>query len=187
MPTHHWNNPDDLYFITGTLIKWLNIFTNQEYAQIILDSFTWNRKMKNFLLFSYVIMPSHIHAIIKPLNENISRTIQSFASFTAHEIVKKLSENNRAGILKIMEQEKRDQRSNYSVWQSFHSENIFSERILNQKMEYIHSNPVRKIEDSDERTNFIYSSASFYDLDKTGSIEIDDVRDYLLNNSENAK
>lgn len=42
MPTRHWDDPDHLYFITGTLIKWLNLFTIPDISQIILDSFTWN-------------------------------------------------------------------------------------------------------------------------------------------------
>lgn len=181
MPTHHWHDPDHLYFITGTLINWLNLFSDREFAQIILDAFAWNRKQHHFLLFAYVIMPSHIHAIIKPLNQNIGKTLQSFASYTAHAIVKKLMENDQKAILEIMKQEKRDLRSNYSVWRAFHSENIFSEDVLNQKFEYIHSNPSRKNLDVKTRNDYEYSSASIYDLGKQGVIDIDDVNEYLVN------
>lgn len=180
MPIHHWHEPDHLYFITGTLIKWLNLFKNPQYAQIILDAFTWNRKQHQFLLFAYVIMPTHIHAIIKPLNQNISKSLQSFASYTAHAIVKRIEENDQKDILEVMKQEKRDHRSNYSVWQAFHSENIFSEKVLNQKLEYVHSNPVKKDEIILSRTDYQYSSASFYEMGKQGIIEVDDIRDYLL-------
>ena len=81
--------------------------------------------------------------------------------------------------LEIMEQAKRDQRSKYSLWQKFHPENIFSEKVLNQKLDYIHSNPVRKYENLMQRSDYEYSSASFYDLGKRGYIEIDDIRIYL--------
>jgi hypothetical protein len=66
------------------------------------------------------------------------------------------------------------------VWQAFHTENIFSEGVLNQKLEYVHSNPVRKDETLLSRTEYQYSSASFYELGKQGMIEVDDIRDYLL-------
>lgn len=180
MTTHHWDDPNHLYFITGTLVRWMNLFQKNEFTQIILDAFTWNRDQHQFLLFAYVIMPTHIHAIIKPLNQNISRTLQSFASYTAHSIVKKLKENHQNDILEIMKQEKRDLRSKYSVWQPFHSENIFSDKFLNQKLEYIHSNPVQKDETILSRTEYQYSSASFYDFGEKGLIEVDDIRVHLL-------
>ena len=180
MPTRYWADPDHLYFITGTLIKWLNLFTIPDISQIILDSFTWNRNENRFLLFAYVIMPSHIHAIIKPLNQRISESLQAFSSFTAHAIVKKLVEINEMESLEVMRQEKSDSRSKYSVWQAFHSENIFNEKFLNQKLEYIHSNPVKKDVSLLSGTDYQYSSASFYELGKQGMIEVDDNRDYLL-------
>jgi len=180
MTAHHWHDPDHIYFITGTLVQWLNLFKNQQYAQIILDAFTWNRKQHQFLLFAYVIMPTHIHAFIKPLSEDINKTIQSFASYTPHAIVKRLAENDQKDILEIMKQEKRDHRSKYSLWQAFQSENIFSEKVLNQKLEYVHSNLVHKDKSLLSRTDYQYLSASYYELGKQGIIEVDDIRDYLL-------
>lgn len=179
MPTQHRHDPNHLYFLTGAVVKWLNLFNNKEYAKIILNTLDWNRKQRRILLFAYVIMPTHIHLIIKPLSQCISETVQSFASYTSHEVLKKLKKHKDIRILEIMEQENRDQRSKYSVWQKFHSENIFSEQVLNQKLNYIHLNPVRNNEDLLFRSDDEYSSAKFYDLGKQGFIEIDDIRDYL--------
>jgi len=47
-------------------------------------------------------------------------------------------------------------------------------------MEYIHQNPVAKQwQLTAERADYPYSSACFYDRDKTPMIEVDDVRNIL--------
>ncbi|MEW6718350.1 MAG: hypothetical protein AB1345_12735 [Chloroflexota bacterium] len=47
-------------------------------------------------------------------------------------------------------------------------------------MEYIHSNPVSKRWILvDDRADYLYSSACFYDRDETPVIPIDDVREFL--------
>jgi len=60
------------------------------------------------------------------------------------------------------------------------AKNIYTEKFLAQKMEYIHQNPVAKewnlVQD---RASYIYSSACFYDDDRQPIVEIDDVRELL--------
>jgi hypothetical protein len=47
-------------------------------------------------------------------------------------------------------------------------------------MEYIHNNPVDKDwKLVDDRANYRYSSACFYDRNITPIIEVDDIRDFL--------
>ena len=60
------------------------------------------------------------------------------------------------------------------------AKNIYTEKFLLQKMEYIHQNPVAKEWNLvQERADYKYSSACFYDEDKQPIIEIDDIREYL--------
>jgi REP element-mobilizing transposase RayT len=128
-------------------------------------------------------MPSHLHAIIKPVSDSIGAIIQQFGSFTAHEILKKLRSDNQKDLLGLFQQKKRDQRHEHSIWQDIQAKNIYSLDFLQQKMEYIHQNPVAKdwklVED---RADYLYSSAGYYDYGRQPIIEIMNVNEWLTSN-----
>lgn len=128
-------------------------------------------------------MPSHLHIIIKPVNDSIGSIVQQFGSFTAHEILKKLHADNQKDMLDIFHQKKRDQRHEHSIWQDIQAKNIYSMDFLQQKLEYIHQNPVAKdwklVED---RADYLYSSAGYYDYGRKPIIEIMDVNEWLTSN-----
>jgi REP element-mobilizing transposase RayT len=175
-----FHDPTHLYFITASIIEWKRLFITSEYANIPLTSLAWLQQQKRFLLFAFVIMPSHLHAIIKPETAPISETLQQFGSFTAHEILKKLQANNEKALLDAFHQKRRDSRHEHSIWQDIQAKNIYSMRFLWQKMEYIHQNPVAKdwklVED---RADYMYSSAGYYDYGRKSIIEITDINEWL--------
>jgi REP element-mobilizing transposase RayT len=63
---------DKLYFVTFTVIHWLDVFIRREYRDIFLDSIRFCQKNKGLEICAYVIMSSHVHMIIErnvePLN-----------------------------------------------------------------------------------------------------------------------
>jgi putative transposase len=89
------HDPIHLFFVTASIIQWQHLFIRPQYADIILNSLTWLQQQKRILLFAFVIMPSHLHAIIKPEGATIAESLQQFGSFTAHEILKKLRANRQ--------------------------------------------------------------------------------------------
>ena len=179
MPLDSLDVAGHLYFITASVIDWIPLFQDEEYAWILLNSFSYFRTRKKLLLFAFAIMPSHFHAILKPTDYSIGKFLQSYGSFTAHAIIRNLIKEQRNDVLRILHEKRRDPRSNYSIWQEIHSENIFTNKFLEQKMEYIHQNPINaKIEGLEDRADFIFSTARFYDWDEQSIIEIDDVRQY---------
>jgi len=159
-----------LYFITASIVDWKHLFITPEYIHIPLNSLAWLQQQKRILLFAFVIMPSHLHTIIKPVSDSIGVIVQQFGSFTAHEILKKLRTDNQKDLLDLFQQKKRDQRHEHSIWQDIQSKNIYSPDFLQQKVEYIHQNPVAKdwnlVED---RADYIYSSAGYYDYGRKPS------------------
>ena len=54
------------YFVTCTIVDWLPVFTAEPYCQIILDSLAFIREHKATQLNAYVLMPTHLHAILWP-------------------------------------------------------------------------------------------------------------------------
>ena len=169
-----------LYFITASIVDWKHLLITPEYIHIPLNSLAWMQQQKRILLFAFVIMPSHLHAIIKPASDSIGTIVQQFGSFTAHEILKKLRTDNQKDLLDLFQQKKRDQRHEHSIWQDIQAKNIYSMDFLQQKVEYIHQNPVAKdwklVED---RADYIYSSAGYYDYGRKPIIEITDINEWL--------
>jgi len=128
-------------------------------------------------------MPSHLHVIIKPRNSEIGEILQQFGSYTAHEILGKLREDDRTELLNLFQQKRRDQRHGHSIWQDIQAKNVYSLDFLWQKTEYIHTNPVAKnwklVED---RADYPYSSAGYYDYGRKPVIEITDINKWLVSN-----
>jgi putative transposase len=177
MTFNSWQVPSDLYFVTATLCGWKHLFTEYAYAEIVLDSLVWLRKEKRMSLYAFVLMPSHLHAIVLPIDRPIGDLWQNFASFTAHAILHQLRNDNRQQLLTFFHEQRRDSREEHSIWQDVQAKNIFSKEFLAQKMEYIHQNPVAKNwELVTDRAQYKYSSARFYDEELQPIIEIDDIR-----------
>lgn len=159
------------------------MFIRSEYAKIVLNSLAWLQQQQRILLFAYVVMPSHLHAIIKPENAAIAHIAQQFGSFTAHEILKRLRKDGENDLLDLFQQKRRDPRHKHSIWQDIQAKNIFSMDVLQQKLEYIHQNPIAKewklVED---RADYPYSSAGYYDYGRKPAIEVTDINEWLMLN-----
>ena len=175
-----FHDPDHLYFITASIIEWKHLFIADEYARIPLNSLEWMQKEKRILLFAFVVMPSHLHAILKPESNSISEIVQQFGSFTAHDVMKKLKQQNQKDLLALFHQKKRDKRHKHSIWQDIQAKNIYSMEFLQQKLEYIHQNPIAKDwKLAKDRADYSYSSAGYYDYGRKPIIEITDLSEWL--------
>lgn len=174
------HNATHLYFVTASVVEWIPLFKYPKYAEIVLNSLSWMQEQKRLLLFAFVIMPTHIHLLIKPEYQSIGEVIQQFGSFTAHEILKKVREDGETDWLKTFEKEKRDPRHKHGIWQDIQAKNIFSMDVLGQKMEYIHQNPIAKDwKLAANRADYAYSSAGHYDHGRKSIIEITDINEWL--------
>jgi len=177
-PSFH--DPTHLYFITASIIEWKHLFITPKYVNIPLNSLAWLQEQKRILLFAFVIMPSHLHVILKPISDTIGAIVQQFGSFTAHQILKQLKAENRKDLLNTFQRHKRDPRHEHSIWQDIQAKNIYAPDFLWQKMEYIHQNPIAKDwQLVENRADYLYSSAGYYDYGRKPIIEITDVREWL--------
>jgi putative transposase len=158
------------YYLTSTTVEWLPLFIDPDVVQIILDSLRFLQKEKRLLIYSYVIMENHLHLIAS--SQDLSKEIGDFKSFTARRIVDLYKKHNtqllkKLAIFKAPFKDDRD----YQLWQEgFHPEEIQSEEMMRQKIEYIHYNPVRRGY-IDEPEHWRYSSARDY-AEKKGLIDV---------------
>jgi putative transposase len=168
------------YFVTATICGWKQLFLIPANSRIVIDSLEWLRREKRMILFAFMLMPSHLHMIVQPRERPIGKLLDEFGSFTAHAILKQLRQDDENELLEFFHLLRRDQRYQHSIWQDIQAKNIYSMEFLHQEMEYIHNNPVDKEGGLvDDRADYMYSSASWYDRNIMPIIEVDDVRDYL--------
>ncbi len=159
-----------LNFLTLTIVEWIDLFTRPLYCEIILDSLRFCQKEKGLLVFGYVIMPSHLHLIVRTdKTTGLSPIIQSFKSFTAKRFLAYLKdttkpESRRDWLLNhfAFNARKGKTHSQHQVWQrDNHPIALYSPRVIRQKLAYIHLNPVQaKIVERPE--HYLFSSASNY-------------------------
>ncbi len=170
-----FKNDDSLYFLTLNVIKKIPVFTNSSYMNIILENFTFYRENQHLRIFSFVIMDNHIH-LIASHQDDLSKIIQNYKSYTAKKLLHRLQSDNRDWILKLMSEFKPDykQESTYQFWEEGnHPKQIQNMKMFNQKVEYMHYNPVRRGLVSNEE-DWVYSSARNF-LGLESIIQVDEL------------
>ena len=96
--------------VTASICGWKHLFGEPTYSRIILDSLVWLQKEKRILLFAFVIMPSHLHLILKPEHKEIGDILKDFGSFTAHAILRQLRLEKQEHLLQFFHRQRRDAR-----------------------------------------------------------------------------
>ena len=166
---------DAIYFTTSTIVKWIPVFIVNDHFNIIIESLNFYRKDKRIKLYAYVIMENHLHLIVAA--ENLSMVMKAFKSYTSRELIKSVKNKNMDWMLNQFSYYKKNYKkeSSYQIWQEgFHPQLITAEKMLMQKIEYIHMNPV--LRGYVERPEFWkYSSANYFITGENGVIEIDEL------------
>jgi len=156
----------EVYFVTDTVVDWVDIFTRPIYRHIIIESLEYCQKEKGLIIYAWVLMTNHLHMIAGANGENkISDILRDFKKFTSKKIVQTLlvesGESRRDWMLNRFEYAgKNDKKiTNYKFWQEGNdAQEIFLNDYFNQKLKYIHYNPV-KAEFVNREEDYRYSSA----------------------------
>jgi len=132
-----------VYFITCTVRQWVDVFTRLEYKNIVVESLQYCQQEKGLKIYSWVIMPNHIHLIIGTDKDKLSDIIRDFKKYTSKKIYNAIQNNPY------------ESRKNWMLWllrkdndivfwqEGYHGEEITSRAFYITKEQYIHLNPVR--------------------------------------------
>ena len=60
---YKFHNPKGLYFVSFAVVHWLDVFTRNQYKNILLDSFSFCQKEKGMEIIAWCIMTNHLHLI----------------------------------------------------------------------------------------------------------------------------
>jgi len=114
---------DRIFFVTTNLARKVAPLIPEE-RELILTTIERHRSRADFLLFGYVVMPTHVHLLFSPQNRNLIQIIRDLKSKTGYAIAQR---RNVPG----------------PVWQERYFDTIIRQvRNFWQKLEYIHRNPV---------------------------------------------
>ena len=73
-----------IYFLTFTVINWIDLFIRDPYREIFVESIKYCQKEKGLEVYGWCLMTSHVHMIMGSTGimrlEGIIRDLKSFTS-----------------------------------------------------------------------------------------------------------
>jgi REP-associated tyrosine transposase len=151
-----------ILFFTATIKDWRNLLSKEKYKEVIIDSLKFLVEQKRVFVYSFVIMPNHIHILWKIRDSHKLQDVKrDFLKFTAQTIKYDL-EKNHPKVLPYFISKRKDRK--YQFWQDrSYNNRLSSRKIVEQKIDYIHNNPLtKKWKLTDKPENYKFSSAKFY-------------------------
>ncbi len=165
---YKFHDQEALYFVTLTVVNWIDLFIRNEYREILLDSLQYCQQRKGLEIYAWCFMTSHLHLIIGTRGEPMEHIIRDFKRHTSIELRKAIADNpqeSRKEWLQWMMQRAGKRNSNNVDWQLWQQHNqpkqLLTAAMTQQKVNYIHHNPVEAGFVS-EPHEYVYSSAIDY-------------------------
>ena len=159
---------EGVYFITFTCTNWLPLFKICNAYHAVYKWFDHLIEQGHYII-GYVIMPSHVHAIIAFTNtgKSINTIVSNGKRFIAYDLVKRLKEMNSNLILNELNNDlnntEKKEGKIYGVFEtSFDWKECRTEKFIQQKLNYIHWNPCKGNKLVELPEQYIHSSAKFY-------------------------
>ncbi len=150
-----------IYFWTATIHNWEKILLPDVFKETICNSLQNLSERGLIDLFGFVVMPNHIHLIWRMNKMNGKETPRgSLLKYTAHQFKRMLTQEELLKF-KVSAANKA-----YEFWQrDALAIELYSPEVANQKLEYIHLNPLGErwhlVQDP---CDYEYSSARFYEV-----------------------
>lgn len=167
------NQKEAIYFVTFTCYKWIPLF---EITQLYDNIYNWFRILneRNIKVLGYVFMPNHLHCLIYLPKDapELYKIISNAKRFMAYEIVKRLTQKDNYELLErlakgVKTKEAKNGKLHQVFEESYDAKECFSEHFIQQKLSYMHKNPVGgKWSLALDYLAYPYSSARFYDLNQ---------------------
>jgi len=158
------------HFVTLTVLHWIPVFTRPATVDIILDSLRF-LMTEGLQIHAYVILENHLHLVVQ--SEQLDNDLARLKSYTARQLITYLNQHHVNIILEQLAFYKKGHKDDraYQFWQEgVHPEMIQGEAMMQQKIDYIHQNPVKRGY-VDHAMHWRYSSARDYGGEK-GLIDI---------------
>jgi len=132
-----------VHYITSVSNNRLPFFNKTKLKEVICAALNEARRSAALLIFAYVIMPDHFHALVGSQRKP-SDVLRFVNGLSARRIVDYLKEKDFTSSLQKLRRDSGSRQHKYSLWD--HHPNLklaTTEDGLIEKANYIHMNPVR--------------------------------------------
>jgi len=158
----------EICFITTTVTAWTDVFTRQSFRMIVVDALNYCILHKGLTVYAWCIMSNHVHLIASATPAIcLNDIVRDFKKFTSNQIVaaiKREPESRKEWLIGIYKYAGKYHRKKiiHKFWKDgFDCFELFSNHVIDQKVNYIHDNPVRAgMVDAAE--DYVFSSARDY-------------------------
>ena len=170
---YKFHNPEGLYFVSFAVVEWLDVFTRNEYKDILVQSLSFCQSEKGMEIIAWCIMTNHVHLVFRSIkDQHPSFLLGDFKRYTSKQLVKAIQENPRESRKEfLLEQFKKAaaKSSNVKEFQFWRHDNkpieLWSNKVIWEKISYVHNNPIEaglvyRAQD------YVYSSAADYTNEK---------------------
>jgi putative transposase len=148
-PRYYGEN--DLHFLTTSTYRRTQIFNSERFKREFVATLTELRTELGFRLLGYVLMPEHFHLLVWPSDGfDPSQIMQRLKGRTGRSILKTLRQERRHAWCRRMLNQVRlpasvHHHAHFRVWQrGGYDMNIWSSKKINDKLDYMHNNPVTR-------------------------------------------
>jgi len=152
-----------IYFYTATILHWQKLLESDTYKLVIIESLAYLVQKQKIKVYGFVIMPNHIHLLFENTDMNGKEMpYVSFMKYTAHQFLQQLRKDDPDHLNNF----KVDRNTrNYQFWQrNALPVAMYDRRIFEQKLDYIHLNPLQQHwQLATDPNDYIYSSCSYYE------------------------
>ncbi len=164
------NESDHARFITFSTYQRLKIFSTDPLRDAFVEQLQLARDRHGFLLHAWVIMPDHAHLLIRvPGDGDPNALLKALKLGLSKRLTRRWKELDAPILTRLV-----DSSGTHRIWQrgGGYDRNIVSEDEFNEKVGYIHMNPVRA---GLVRTplEWKWSSARWWGGDRDGQIPCD--------------
>jgi putative transposase len=132
-----------ILFLTATILEWKHLLKPDKYKTVILESLKFLVSEKRVVVYAFVIMPNHLHLLWKIREPYALPEVQrDFLKYTGQQIKLDLTQHHPAVLEKFRVNAKDRQ---YQIWERNPlSVACYSVAVTEQKLQYIHLNPVQE-------------------------------------------
>ena len=132
----------DLHFITFTCYQRRRLLDSARARNLAVKILGQVRERFGIALLGYVVMPEHVHVLINEVPAvPPAKVIQVFKQ----RVARQMRGNKRRDVRQRSLEFPRAERGLRRFWQRrYYDFNVYTERKLREKLDYIHVNPVRE-------------------------------------------
>lgn len=163
---HRTTSTGKVYFATMSIIDWISVFIRRQYFDLLVENLQYCQNNKGLEIFSYCIMPNHIHLIAAGKHKPLNLILGDFKEYTAKKMIAMIEEDARESrkiwMLRSFNWHGQRKSNNlkYQFWKhGNYPVLLYSHKVFKQKEQYIHDNPVR-VGFVSQAEHWVYSSAN---------------------------